>query len=62
MSAKLRLDLESHVNLGELEAFFRRALQAGLNRGDFVEVVGATSQTSLQTPDLRFSRVELPTS
>ncbi len=60
MAARLRLDLDDHVNLGELESFVRRALQAGLNRGDFVELVGATKDLSLQTPDLRFTRIEIP--
>ena len=60
MTAKLRLDLDAHVNLGDLELFLKRAYQAGLNQGDFVDLLRGTEGLALQTPDIRFTRVALP--
>ena len=63
MTAKLRMNLDAHVNLGDLEMFLKRAYQAGLNSGDFVDLLrdtGGTGSMALQTPDIRFTRVALP--
>lgn len=61
MTAKLRLDLDPHVNLGDIELFLKRAYQAGLNSGDFVDLLrgSGTDTLALQTPDIRFTRTTL---
>ncbi len=60
MAARLRLELDSQVNLGDLELFLKRAHQAGLNPGDYVELIHDGDLIALQTLDLHFTRTELP--
>ena len=56
MAARLRLDLDEHLSLGDLETFLHRAYTAGLPPASLLELVRSEETVFLQTPNVRITR------